>query len=366
MSDHVKLHIPGPIEVSAETFAAMSTPMIGHRSKDFQNLYAEIQPMLRMAFGTTQPVYLSTSSAWGTMEGAIRNLVAKKVLNCCCGAFSDKWYDVALSCGRNAEALRVEWGRPILPDAVEEKLGAGGFDAMTIVHNETSTGVTSPVAEIARRVKARWPEVMIIVDTVSSFSAVPTPFDEWGVDVMLTGSQKALALPPGLSLFTASPAAFERATQLKDRGYYFDFLEFRKNAENDMTPSTPCISMIYGLRHQLKSIIAEGLDNRYRRHHQLNELTAGWVRRNGFDFLAPDGYRSRSLTCIANTRNIDVSSFVSVLKKEHRIAIDGGYGKLKGKTFRVSNMGDETTVSMNTLLAAMDDALGKIAQFTTR
>ena len=360
MPDHIKLHIPGPIEVSAETFAAMSAPMIGHRSKDFQNLYAEIQPMLREAFDTTQPVYLSTSSAWGTMEGAIRNLVTKKVLTCCSGAFSDKWYDVALSCGRAAEAVRAEWGQPILPEAVEEKLGAGGFDAMTIVHNETSTGVTSPVAEIAARVKAQWPEVMIIVDTVSSFSAVPTPFDTWGVDLMLTGSQKALALPPGLSIFTASPAAMERAASVKDRGYYFDLLEFRKNGENNMTPSTPCISIIHGLRHRLKSMFAEGLGTRYRRHSDLNDLTAGWVRKNGFDFLAPDGYRSKSLTCIANSREIDVASFVSILKKDHRIAIDGGYGKLKGKTFRVSNMGDESTASMNAVLAAMDDSLAKL------
>jgi aspartate aminotransferase-like enzyme len=361
MSSHVRLYIPGPIEVTAETYAAMSAPMIGHRSKDFQNLYAEVQPMLRTAFGTEQPVYLSTSSAWGIMEGSIRNLVRRKVLNCCCGAFSDKWYDVALACGPQAEALKVDWGQPITPDQVEEKLGAGGFDTLTVVHNETSTGVINPVADIARRVKARWPDVLIIVDTVSSFSAVETPFDAWGADVMLTGSQKALALPPGLSLFAASPAAIARAAARPDRGYYFDFLEFKKNGENNMTPSTPCISTIYGLRHRLKSMFAEGLDHRYRRHAELNALTAGWVRRHGFDFFARDGYRSPSLTCVANNRNIDVASFVAILKRDHHIAIDGGYGKVKGKTFRVSNMGDESRESMTAVLAAMDDALEKLS-----
>lgn len=360
MSDHVRLYIPGPIEVSAETFAAMSQPMIGHRSKEFQALYAEIQPMLRQAFGTSQPVYLSTSSAWGTMEASVRNLVSRKVLNCCCGAFSDKWHDVSLTCGKAAEALKVEWGQPITPEAVEEKLAAGGFDALTLVHNETSTGVLNPVGEIARGVKARWPEVMIIVDTVSSFSAMPTPMDEWGVDVVLTGTQKALALPPGLSLFSASPAAMERAASLPDRGYYFDFLEFRKNGENSMTPSTPAIALIYGLRHRLRAMLEEGLENRYSRHQHLNHLVAGWVGRHGFAFLPPEGYRSRSLTCVANNRQIDVAAFVSTLKKEHRIAIDGGYGKLKGKTFRVSNMGDETEASMREVLAAMDDALARV------
>jgi aspartate aminotransferase-like enzyme len=360
MSDHVKLFIPGPIEVTDETYAAMSAPMIGHRSKDFQALYADVQPHLRTAFATDQPVFLCTSSAWGIMEGAVRNLVAKKVLNCCCGAFSDKWYDVSLNCGKQAEALKVEWGQPLTPPMVEEKLSTGGFDAITLVHNETSTGVLNPVGEIARMVKEKFPGVLSIVDTVSSFSAVPTPMDSWGIDVMLLGTQKALALPPGLALFSASPAAFERAATLKDRGYYFDFLEFKKNAENNMTPSTPAISLIYGLRHRMQKIMAEGLEARYARHAALNEMTAAWVQRHGFEFLAPEGFRSKSLTCVKNNRGIEVANLVSILKKDHLIAIDGGYGKLKGKTFRVSNMGDETPASMGAVLAAMDDAMAKL------
>jgi aspartate aminotransferase-like enzyme len=360
MTDHIQLYIPGPIEVTDETFAAMSAPMIGHRSKDFQALYADVQPHLRTAFATEQPVFLCTSSAWGIMEGAIRNLVAKKVLNCCCGAFSDKWHDVSLNCGKQAEALKVEWGQPLTPDLVAEKLATGGFDTLTLVHNETSTGVLNPVGDIAKMVKASFPSVLTIVDTVSSFSAVPTPMDAWGVDVMLLGTQKALALPPGLALFAASPAAMERAATVKDRGYYFDFLEFKKNAESNMTPSTPAISLIYGLRHRMARIMAEGLDARYARHAALNNLTAAWVQHHGFDFLAPDGFRSKSLTCVKNTRNIDVPKFLSLLKSDHKIAIDGGYGKLKGKTFRVSNMGDESPTSMARVLAAMDHSLAKL------
>lgn len=360
MSDHIKLYIPGPIEVTAETFAAMSAPMIGHRSKDFQALYASIQPHLRTAFGTSQPVYLCTSSAWGIMEGSIRNLVAKKVLNCCGGAFSDKWYDVSLSCGKEAVALKVDWGQPITPDLVDTALSAGGFDAMTIVHNETSTGVLSPLGEIAKLVKSKYPDVLIITDTVSSFSTVPTPMDAWGVDVMLLGTQKALALPPGLALFSSSAAAMERAAGMPHRGYYFDFIEFKKNGENDMTPSTPAISLIYGLRHRMEKIMAEGLDARYARHAMLNDLTAAWVAKHGLGFLAPEGSRSKSLTCVKNTRDLDVAALVSTLKKDHRIAIDGGYGKLKGKTFRISNMGDETAASMGVVLTALDDVMAKL------
>merc|ERR1712232_801387 len=169
----------------------------------------------------------------GIMEGALRNVVQKKVLNCCGGAFSDKWLDVSKRCGKQAEALQVEWGQPILPEDVDAKLATGEFDAVTLVHNETSTGVMNPLKEIAEVVR-KYDDVILIVDTVSSFSVVPINFDELGVDVLLTGSQKALALPPGLALFTVSDRAYARAEQVNDRGYYFDFLEFKRNQEKDM------------------------------------------------------------------------------------------------------------------------------------
>jgi aspartate aminotransferase-like enzyme len=359
MSHHIKLFIPGPVEVSPATFAAMSQPMMGHRGKGFQDMYAEIQPQLQTLFGTQGLVFLSTSSAWGVMEGAIRNLVAKKVLNCCCGAFSDKWYDVAKRCGKQAEAYQVEWGQPILAEEIDKRLATGEFDALTLIHNETSTGVLNPIKEIAA-LKAKYPEVMFIVDSVSGFTTVPMSFDELGIDVLLTGSQKAFALPPGLALFTASEAAYARAATMPDRGYYFDFLEFRANGEKSMTPSTPCISLIYGLKHQLEVIFNEGIENRFARHDRLNGLVHDWVRRNGFEFFAPEGYRSKSLTCVANNREIDVAKLNAILKSDHSLIIDGGYGKLKGKTFRISNMGDETDETIQSLIASLDDALSKL------
>jgi len=356
---HTKLFIPGPVEVSAATMAAMTQPMIGHRSKDFQNLYGRIMPMLQQLFVTSQPVFISTSSAWGVMEGSIRNLVAKKVLNCCCGAFSDKWYDVSLACGKQAEALRVPWGQPITPEAVDAALSKGGFDAITVVHSETSTGVLNPLREIVEVVK-KYPDVLLITDTVSSFSTVPIPFDDLGLDVMLLGVQKALALPPGMALFAASNRAFERAATINDRGYYFDFIEFRKNAENLMTPSTPVIPLIYALESKLNEILAEGLDARFERHARLNRLVHDWVDRHGFGYLPPDGFRSKALTCVHNTREIDTAAFVSALKKDFNFAIDGGYGKIKGTTFRISNMGDETDATMAELISALDATAAKL------
>lgn len=359
MSQHIKLYIPGPVEVAPDTVTAMTQPMVGHRSKDFQNLYADIQPKLRQVFATEGPVYLSTSSAWGIMEGAIRNLTAKKVLNCCCGAFSDKWFDVSKRCGKEAEAYQVEWGEALDPDEIDKRLATGEFDSLTMVHNETSTGVLNPLKEIAA-LKAKYPDVMFVVDSVSGFTTVSTPFDELGIDVLLTGSQKAFALPPGLSMFAASNAAMERAASMADRGYYFDFLEFKKNGEKNMTPSTPCIATIYGLQHQLNNILAEGIEQRYARHDKLNGMVHAWVQRHGFEFLAPEGCRSKSLTCVQNNKDIDLPKLISLLKENHSLVIDGGYGKLKGKTFRISNMGDETEASMTAVLNALDDSLAKL------
>ncbi len=356
---HTRLHIPGPVEVSPETYAAMSAPMIGHRGKEFQTLYASMQPGLQSLLETTQPVFLSTSSAWGIMEGAIRNLSLKRVLCCCSGAFSDKWVDVARRCGREADALQFEWGQPIDPSAVQEKLATGLYDTVTLIHNETSTGVLNPVAEIAAVVR-QFEEVMLVVDTVSSLSAMPTPAEAWGADVVLAGSQKALALPPGLAIFTVSPRAMERAKSVPGRGYYFDFLEFLSNHEKDMTPSTPCISTIFGLAHTVKKIEAEGIAARHARHAALNALVHEWVTANGFEFFAPEGFRSVSLTCVANNRGIDVAKLTSLLKSKHGLAIDGGYGKIKGKTFRLSNMGDETEATIRHLLACLDDVLPEV------
>ncbi len=357
---HIKLHIPGPVEVSEKTFRAFRTPMIGHRGQGFKDLYAAIQPRLRELFCTQRPVFLSTSSAWGVMEGAIRNLVSRKVLNCMCGAFSDKWYEVARRCGKAAEALQVPWGSPIRASAVEAKLATGQFDALTLIHNETSTGVMSPLAEIAA-LKRKYPEVMFIVDAVSSLTALPLEFDALGLDVLLAGSQKALAMPPGVALFTCSAAALAKAATVNDRGYYFDFVEFDKNGQQSMTPSTPSIGHVYALQSKLEDIFTEGLAARYARHLRLAQLTRQWAAGHGFTLFPEPGFESVTLTCVNNGakaggRVVDVPK-LQKLVKDQGFLIDGGYGKIKGTTFRVSNMGDETEATMGELYAALDNAL---------
>ena len=351
-----KLHIPGPVDVSPEAYRAMSTPVMGHRSPDFVELYNSCQPKLQELFETQDPVFLSTSSAWGVMEGAVRNLCSKKVLCCMCGAFSDKWLDVSKRCGKEAEGLEAEWGSHINPDLLDEKLSSGDFDLVTLVHNETSCGMMNPLEDIMK-VLSKYPDVISVIDTVSSFSVVSIPKDDWGIDVILTGSQKALSLPPGLALFSFSQRALSRAESLQDRGYYFDFLEFLKNHEKGMTPSTPAIPQIHGLKYTLESIFQEGVSNRQSRHAKLNEMVHEWVIRNGFELLPSKSFASKSLTCVKNNLGIDVAGFVKALREEKKLAIDGGYGKIKGKTFRISNMGNESEKSITYLLSCMEELL---------
>jgi len=352
-----KLFAPGPIDVSKETFAAMCHPMIGHRGSDFEALYASLQPGLQEIFGTSRPVFLSTSSAWGVMEGALRNLARKKVLCLCCGAFSDKWLDVAKKCGFEAEAVQVEWGQAIDPEAVRAKLAEGGFDTVTFIHSETSTGVLNDLTGISKVVKS-FPDTMLIVDTVSSLSTIPMDMDTHGIDVMLAGVQKALALPPGLAVFAVSEAGMERSKSNSNRGYYFDFLEFAKNAAVNNTPSTPAISILFGLQHILGEIAKEGFGRRQERHAKTNAMIAAWGARRGFELFAPEGRRSFALTCFKTPDGFDLSGFIKTLKNKHNFLINGGYGKIKGLTFRISNMGNETETSMQELIDAMDDVLG--------
>src|SRR5213080_3112928 len=235
--------------------------MIGHRGEDFKNLYCGVHPKLQTLFGTKQPVFLCTSSAWGVMEASIRNLVDQGVLCCMCGAFSDKWLDVAKRCGKNAEPLQVDWGKHIDHKAVDRRLATGKFDTVTLIHNETSTGVMNPLGEICC-ILAKYPDITLIVDTVSSFSAMKVDMDALGIDVMLTGAQKALALPPGFSLFSVSEKALARTEKVPHRGFYFDFLEFKKQQGQWMTPSTPSIAHIHALQSKLEEILEEGLEAR--------------------------------------------------------------------------------------------------------
>jgi aspartate aminotransferase-like enzyme len=355
---HKKLFIPGPVEVAPEILEAMATPMIGHRMKEYAELHGRIKANLKKLLFTQDRVFLSTSSAFGVMEGAVRNLVGKRCANFCNGAFSDKWHDVTRRCGKEADAFKSEWGKPITAKMVDEALSTGKYDALTLIHNETSTGVMSPLAEICD-VLRRYPDVVSIVDTVSSMSALKIPVDELGIDCCLFGVQKAFALPPGLAVFTASEKALARAATVEGRGYYFDFLEFAANDDKDNTPSTPCISQIYALDRQLLRFFAEGLENRWARHRSMAEYMREWVVGMGYGLFPEERFCSMTLTCAVNSRGTDLAALKKMLG-ELGYAFDDGYGKIKGKTFRIAHMGDMQLQDLKELTKIIEDCLKKL------
>ena len=358
LTPHKKLFIPGPVEIAPEILQAMAMPMIGHRMKEYATIHARIKANLRKLLFTEGRVFLATSSAFGVMEGAVRNLVGMRCANFCNGAFSDKWHDVTKRCGKEADAFKAEWGQPITPEMVEQALATGKYDSMTLIHNETSTGVMSPLPEICD-VLRRYPEVVSIIDTVSSMSAIKIPLDELGIDCCIFGVQKAFALPPGLAVFTASEKALARAATIEGRGYYFDFLEFAANDEKDNTPSTPCISQIYALDLQLQRFFSEGLENRWERHRIMAEQVRGWVTSHGYGLFPEEKYCSWTLTCAVNTPGTDLAALKKMLG-ERGYAFDDGYGKIKGKTFRIAHMGDMQPEDLLEFTAVIDECIGKI------
>jgi aspartate aminotransferase-like enzyme len=352
---HVKLFIPGPVEVRPEILAAQTVPMIGHRSPEYAELHARIVPKLRPLFGTAGRVFIVTSSGSGLHEAAVRNCVARRCLCLVNGAFGARWHEVALANGKQADMLEAEWGRAIRPELVDDHLRRGEYDAITVVFNETSTGLMNPVPEISQVVR-QYPDVLLLVDAVSAAGGVEIRADQWNLDVCLTSSQKALALPPGLALCSVSDMAMAKARSIPYRGWYFDFLQYEKYAARNHTPATPAISLMQALDAQLDSIVDEGWAVRFARHQRLMRQVHGWVEARGFDLFAEVGYRSPTVTAVRNTRGIDIVALNTFLRQRGMLISDG-YGSLKGDTFRIAHMGDVTEGEVSTLLEAISDFL---------
>jgi len=355
---HVKLFIPGPTEVRPEILDAQANWMIGHRMPECTALIGRIRPKLGKVFLTEKRILISASTGTGFMEAAIRNVANGKVLNCVNGAFSDRWREITEACDRENEVLAAEWGQPILPEAVTERLAQGGFDAITIAHNETSTGVTNPIEAIAKAVRQapNGENIMILVDAVSSMAGVAIPFDDWDLDVLLTSSQKAFALPAGLAFAAVSDRAMEKAKTVPGRGWYFDFLVLEKYLLKNQTPATTAVSLLYALDKQLDDMMAEGMENRWARHLAMRDRTIEWAESRGLTLFAPEGYRSPTVTCISNDNNYDISALNTFLR-ERGMIISNGYGALKGKNFRIAHMGDLQMADMEELFAAIDEYL---------
>jgi predicted phosphoserine aminotransferase len=348
--DHVRLFIPGPIEVRKEILEAQGAWMIGHRSAAFEELFTRVQGKLRQAFYTNSRVFVSTSSGTGFWEAASRNLIRddKKVLHLVNGAFSERWAYVSKANGKQVDTIEVELGKAVKPEQLAEQLKKQTYDAVAIVLNETSTGVKSPLEEYVKIIK-QYPDTLILVDAVSIFAGYKIETDKLGLDMVLTSTQKALALPPGLAFASVSDRAMERAKQVPFRGYYFDLIELEKQLVKNNTPTTPNISLMFATDKQLDYILAEGLDARFARTQKLAEMTRAWAKGCGFEMFSEEGYHSPTVSTITNTRNIDISALNKFLKTKGMM-LSNGYGPLKDKTMRIAHMGDTTVAEMQELL----------------
>ncbi|MBN2251562.1 MAG: alanine--glyoxylate aminotransferase family protein [Candidatus Altiarchaeota archaeon] len=350
-----KLFIPGPVDIAPGAFEAMSAPMIGHRGTEFSNLLTDCVSGLKKLMYTGNEVFLFPASSTGVMEAAVRNCVKERCLSVCNGAFSERWHGIAEENGKNAEALSFDWGCAPDPKQIDEKLSTGEYDALTLVHNETSTGVTAPVKEIANVVKKY--DVSFLVDTVSSMGGVKIEVDELGIDVCLFGTQKCMALPPGLAACSVSERALEKAASITYRGHYFDFLAYKKSMEKKQTPTTPAISIMQGLRYQLDRILDhEGLDNRFARHTEMAGITREWARKN-FALYPEERFSSNTVSCIRNTREMDCDDLKKRLSDKGYVFAPG-YGSIREETFRIAHMGERTVEELREYLEAIDGILG--------
>ncbi len=353
------MFVPGPVDVDPDVLEAQAKPMIPHRTDEFNEFFRGTEAKLKQVFLTENRVFQPPATGSGMQEAGIRNLAQKDVLSCVNGAFSQRWYDVAVSNGKDADRLDATWGEPILPDQLADALKNKSYEAVTIVHNETSTGVENPLKELAQVVHEVSPDTLILVDAVSSLGGAKIETDAWGLDFVLTSSQKCLALPPGMSFAAVSDRALKKAETVENRGWYFDLLLLEKHRIKNSTPMTPSMSLIWALDVELDKILAEGLENRFARHAAMAKRVQDWATQHGMPPLASEAYRSKTVSAIQNLNGIDFAALNAYLMtKGMRMA--NGYGGLKNKTFRIAHMGQTQMHHVDELLDAIETFMEKM------
>ncbi len=357
MPEPIDFFLPGPTHVRRDVLETLARPLIGHRSQAFAELYASLAPRLRQVVRTAGDVMVATSSSTLVMEGAVRSTVAGAVLNLTCGAFSERWHQISGLVGVEADRVAVPWGRAVDPDLVRQALRRKRYDAVTVVHNETSTGVMNPLREIAAVVREE-SDALLLVDAVSSLGGAPVETDAWGLDVVLAGVQKALAVPPGLAVFTLSDRAAERAAAVPNRGLYTDLLRYRDKHRAGGTITTPAISLVYALDRQLDVILEEGIEPRWARHRELMLHTAAWADRAGCAHFPAPECRSWTVSCLEPPAGIEPGSLRAGLARRG-FTVAGGYGDLKPTTFRIGHMGEVRIADLDRLFAAIEEVVAE-------
>jgi aspartate aminotransferase-like enzyme len=355
MTEPIRFFLPGPSYVPEDVRLAMARPMIGHRSPAFKELYARLAARLPQVLRTSGDVLLATASSTLVMEAAIVSLVRGAVLHLVNGAFSERWLAISRALGRDADHVTVPWGEAVDPELLRQALRRRRYDAVALVHNETATGALNPLPALAR-VAREESDALVLVDTVSSLGGAPVETDAWGLDVVLAGVQKALALPPGLTVFTLSERAAARAAEVPHRGFYTDLLRYRAKHREGGTITTPAMPQVYALEVQLDRVLAEGMEARWRRHAALQAATASWAAERGFAFASAADARSPTVSCLRPPTGASAPELVRQLALQG-FTVGGGYGAWKPTTFRIGHMGEVRSADLDALLQAIDAAV---------
>ncbi len=348
---HKRLWIPGPTEVDSEILLAQTKPMIGHREPEFTKLYSGILDKLAKYFEITNyGIYVHTASGSIWMDIIARNLIKEKALSTTCGSFSERMFTTIEDCDKPVDQLQVTWGKAVKPDLILEQLGKGKYDCLTVVHNETSTGVRNPTSEIGEKVKTEHPDIMYAIDAVSSLGGDFILPEKQKADLIFTSSQKCFSLPPGLSIAFVSPEAVEKAKTIKGRGQYTDLVELIEYCKKKkQTPSTPAVSLLFALDVQLDKMLAEGHKNVSKRHEEMAKYTRDWAKKHGMKMFPEPGYESVTVSTIENTLNKSIGDLNKGLEPRN-LYISNGYGQIKDKTFRIGHMGQWALPDLKELL----------------
>ena len=359
MTEPIKFFLPGPTFVPEDARQAMTQPMVGHRSAGFKDFYLKLSAKLPKMLRTAGDVMVATGSSTLIMESAVISCVQQDVLNLTNGAFSERWHSISKAVGKAADQLAAPWGQAVDPEALRAALRRKRYDAVTVVHNETSTGVMNPIADLARVVREEG-DALVIVDAVSSLGGAPVESDDWGLDIVLAGTQKAIAVPPGLTVFTLSERAAAAAKQVKHRGFYTDLLRYADKHREGGFITTPGIPLLWALDVQLDRILAEGMEARWERHRQLQQQTARWAAARGCEYASAANARSITVSCFRPPAGIDPQAIVKGLA-QRGYTIGGGYGDWKSTTFRIGHMGEVRESDLAALLVEIDQILEKAA-----
>ncbi len=339
MESYPKLFIPGPTHVPDDVLQSLTVPQIGHRTPEMSELMETLVTGVQKVLYTLNHVYITSHAATGLWEMGIRNGVKKGILHAVNGAFSSKWATVSQKCGMYADSIEYTWGKGIKAEDVDAHLSSGKFDVFAMVHNETSTGVQSDLEAISQMLKSKYPDVLFMVDAVSSMAGSKIEVDNLGIDFILSSTQKAWGLPAGFSICAISDRMIEISKTIENKGYFFDVEVYEKYFAKMQTPTTPSFPHMFGLKYILSKIEKEGLENRWNRHIEMSHYTQNWAKEHGQSLFAEEGCASNTITCINNDQEWDINAINDrLLAKGYRM--DRGYGNLRTKAFRIAHMGN--------------------------